>query len=125
MATVADILNDCRLFSKVEPRGFARLVAMARLVKFDKGQLIFRDGDACPGAYVVSEGMVRVFKTSPSGKEHVLHIVGPGARSRRLRPSGSSTSRPAPKPSSRRSACSCPRPRFTRPSKKTTSFAWA
>jgi CRP/FNR family transcriptional regulator, dissimilatory nitrate respiration regulator len=78
MLNVADILNDCRLFSQVEPRGFARLAAMARLVKFSKGQLIFREDDECPGVYVVSEGMVRVFKTGPAGKEHVLHIVGPG-----------------------------------------------
>ena len=29
--------------------------------------------------YVVGRGMVRVFKTGPGGKEHVLHIVGPGS----------------------------------------------
>lgn len=28
--------------------------------------------------YVVASGMVRVFKVAPNGKEHVLHILGPG-----------------------------------------------
>jgi CRP/FNR family transcriptional regulator len=75
---VAEILHECRLFSAVEPAGFQRLVTIARLAKFDKGHLIFREGDECPGVYIVGSGLVRVFKTAPSGKEHVLHMVGPG-----------------------------------------------
>jgi len=77
--TVADILHDCKLFSRVEARGFQRLVVMARLCKFDKSRVIFRQGDECPGVYVVGTGLVRVFKSAASGKEHVLHLVGPGA----------------------------------------------
>jgi CRP-like cAMP-binding protein len=75
---VADILDRCRLFSAVGPAGFGRLVTIARVVKFRKGELIFRDGQECPGVYVVASGLVRLFKTAPSGKEHVLHMVGPG-----------------------------------------------
>jgi len=76
--SVADILHGCKLFSPVEPPGFARLVAIARLCRFRKGELIFREEDECPGVYVVGSGQVRVFKTAAGGKEHVLHIVGPG-----------------------------------------------
>ncbi len=75
---VIDILQNCRLFAEVESSSFQRLVTMARLVKFDKGERIFRDGQECPGVYVVGSGLVRVFKTAPSGKEHVLHMVSPG-----------------------------------------------
>jgi len=76
--TVVDILHDCNLFSQVDARGFQRLVTIARLVKFPKGRVIFRDGEPCPGAYVVGSGLVRVYKTGAGGKEHVLHIIGPG-----------------------------------------------
>jgi CRP/FNR family transcriptional regulator len=76
---VADILHECRLFAEVQPAGFARLVAIARLCKFKKGKVIFRDGQPCPGVYVVGSGLVRVFKTAAGGKEHVLHLVGPGS----------------------------------------------
>jgi CRP/FNR family transcriptional regulator len=75
---IVDILQDCKLFSAVTPKGFKRLAVLARLCKFRKGQMIFRQGDECPGVYVVGKGMVRVFKTGSSGKEHVLHIVVPG-----------------------------------------------
>ena len=75
---VAEILHNCQLFSQVDPAGFGRLAAMARLVRFGKGQMIFREGQDCPGVYVVGSGLVRVFKTAPNGKEYVLHMVGPG-----------------------------------------------
>jgi CRP/FNR family transcriptional regulator len=76
--SVIDILHACRLFSQVPPAGFQRLAAMAGLRRFGKGQVIFREGEECPGVYVVGSGLVRVFKTAPGGKEHVLHVVGPG-----------------------------------------------
>ncbi len=75
---VADVLHQCRLFSQVPQLGFQRLAAMARIVEFPKGRLIIRDGDPCPGAYVVHRGRVRVYKIAPTGKEHVLHVVEPG-----------------------------------------------
>ena len=75
---VADILQSCRMFADVEGKSFQRLATIARLVKFSKGQRIFLDGQPCPGVFVVGSGLVRVFKTAPSGKEHVLHMVGPG-----------------------------------------------
>jgi CRP/FNR family transcriptional regulator len=78
MLSVVDILTDCRLFSAVPAKSFQRLMAMARLAKFRKGQTIFREHEDCPGVFVVGKGMVRVFKTGAGGKEHVLHMVEPG-----------------------------------------------
>lgn len=75
---VVQILHNCRLFSALDPASFQRLVAMARLARFPKGKMIFRQGQECPGVFVVGSGLVRVFKTAPSGKEQVLHVVGPG-----------------------------------------------
>jgi CRP/FNR family transcriptional regulator len=76
--SVADILADCRLFADVPPAGFQRLAAIAQICKFRKDRLIFRQGDACPGVYIVGDGLVRVFKIASGGKEHVLHMAEPG-----------------------------------------------
>jgi CRP/FNR family transcriptional regulator len=75
---IIDILHDCKLFSQVTDAGFRRLATMARLCTFRKGQIVFREHEECPGVYAVGSGQVRVFKTGSAGKEHVLHIVGPG-----------------------------------------------
>lgn len=75
---VAEILDRCRLFADVEPAGFARLATIARLCGFEKGQIVFRQRQPCPGAYVVGQGLVRVFQSGTSGKEHVLHMASAG-----------------------------------------------
>ena len=75
---VIDILHECQLFSEVHAGGFRRLATIARLCQFRKGQIIFRENEPCPGVLVVGQGLVRVFKTGPGGREHVLHIVEPG-----------------------------------------------
>jgi CRP/FNR family transcriptional regulator len=75
---VIDVLHQCELFSELKAAGFQRLATIARLCYFRKEQLIFRENEPCPGVFVVGQGQVRVFKTGSGGKEHILHIVGPG-----------------------------------------------
>ncbi|MCX7428529.1 MAG: Crp/Fnr family transcriptional regulator [Planctomycetia bacterium] len=75
---VGGILDQCRLFADIPLESFGQLVSMAQIRRFAKGRRIFREGDPCPGVFVVGSGLVRVFKTAPNGKEHILHMVGPG-----------------------------------------------
>lgn len=75
----ATILARCRLFAHVETSRKETLGRLAILRRFDKGQVIFRQGDECPGVYAVGTGVARVLKIGPSGKEHVLHMAGPGS----------------------------------------------
>lgn len=71
-------LRNCPLFSEVTAPGLLRLTAMARLRRYEPGELIFGQSDPCPGVFIVGEGSVRIFKLSPAGKEHVLQIIDPG-----------------------------------------------
>ncbi len=76
--TVSDILGNCRFFNAVKGASFDRLEKLAELRRYERGEIIFRQDEACPGVFIVGTGLVRVFKTAPSGKEHVLHLVAPG-----------------------------------------------
>jgi CRP/FNR family transcriptional regulator len=75
---IAGVLASCSFFSQVDRPSQQRLVRMAQTRAFDKGEIIFQDGDEATGLYIVAEGLVRVYKLAPSGKEHVLHLAGPG-----------------------------------------------
>jgi CRP/FNR family transcriptional regulator len=75
---IAETLAGCAFFSEVDAPTRKRLVRMAVRREYGKGEVIFRDGDPAPGVFVVANGLVRVFKLAPNGKEHVLHLAGPG-----------------------------------------------
>ncbi|MFH2011979.1 MAG: Crp/Fnr family transcriptional regulator [Pseudomonadota bacterium] len=45
---------------------------------FNRGQIIFSEGDTGNGFYVVISGRVKIYKVSPDGKEQILHLFGPG-----------------------------------------------
>lgn len=75
---VAGVLDGCSFFSRVESTSRERLIRMAVWRNFGKGEVIFRDGEPASGVFVVASGLVRIYKLSPNGKEHVLHLAGPG-----------------------------------------------
>ncbi|MBI2847589.1 MAG: Crp/Fnr family transcriptional regulator [Chloroflexi bacterium] len=45
---------------------------------FGKGQVLFIEGEPAEGLYVVRSGQIRVFKSSPEGRELVLLVARPG-----------------------------------------------
>ena len=45
---------------------------------FNRGQIIFSEGDDGTGFYVVISGRVKIYKLSSEGKEQILHIFGSG-----------------------------------------------
>jgi CRP/FNR family transcriptional regulator, cyclic AMP receptor protein len=47
--------------------------------RYSAGELVFSEGEPCMGLYVVESGHVRIFKSSPDGREQVLTIDGPGS----------------------------------------------
>lgn len=77
--TGAEIVQRCRLFARLRPPARAILAGMARAHDCQPGETLFRQGDDCPGVFIVGSGLIRVFKLAPSGKEQVLHLAGPGA----------------------------------------------
>jgi len=74
----AAIIADCSLFHGVSPEHRRRLVAMARKLAFPAGTLVFKHNDPCPGIYCVGSGAVRIYRIGAGGKEHTLHLAGPG-----------------------------------------------
>jgi CRP/FNR family transcriptional regulator len=71
---VADVLREVSLFAALDPREMEALVARAVEKTFGPGELLFSEGEPCTGMYIVGRGSVKIFKTSPSGREVMLGI---------------------------------------------------
>jgi len=57
------------------------LKSLARIVivkEYQAGEDIFYENDPAKGFYALVRGKVKIFKLSFMGKEHILHIFGPG-----------------------------------------------
>jgi CRP-like cAMP-binding protein len=74
-----DLLKRVPVFSSLSEQEFAFLTPRLMQRKFQAGELIFGEGDACSGLYVVQTGNVRIYKSSAGGREQVLTIDGPGS----------------------------------------------
>src|SRR6476620_3976558 len=46
---------------------------------YRKGEVLFTEGDPCTGLFVIENGHVRIFKSSPNGREQILTVEGPGS----------------------------------------------
>ncbi|MFH0778721.1 MAG: Crp/Fnr family transcriptional regulator [Candidatus Eisenbacteria bacterium] len=66
------------MFSGLERGDLALLASVAVRQRFEKGETIFIEGNESLGFYVVERGRVKVYKVSPEGKEHILHIIEAG-----------------------------------------------
>jgi CRP-like cAMP-binding protein len=71
-------LGACRMFGFLDEAQKDRLLTLAEVRRVTKGELLVRPGDAASHLWIVASGLVRVFKTAPNGKEHNLHLCGPG-----------------------------------------------
>ncbi|MBA4396644.1 MAG: transcriptional regulator [Syntrophus sp. (in: bacteria)] len=76
---IVDQIAAIPLFEGLPGEQLKTLAGICLLRTYRKGQMIFADGDEGNGFYIVQSGRVRIFKLSPeSGKEQILHIMGPG-----------------------------------------------
>jgi CRP/FNR family transcriptional regulator len=78
MERLLDIISRVPSFSGLPENQLKAIKDIAVDRRFNKGEIIFSDGDEGRGFYVVVEGLVKIFKVSAEGKEQILHIYGAG-----------------------------------------------
>src|SRR5689334_24949111 len=71
-------LRRVPLFAPMTDADLAQVAAVTREHRYDRGNIIILEGERGDGLYWVTSGLIKVFKTSPEGKEQVLRLIGPG-----------------------------------------------
>lgn len=78
-ASIGVSLKKAQIFSGLSEAEINSLAARAVRKIYDSGEQLFTEGDPCEGFYIITRGNVRIFKSSPGGREQVLAIEGPGS----------------------------------------------
>ena len=78
MKKAHDVLLKSQLFGGLHEDQIKDIEKISVNKYFNKGEIIFYDGDEGVGFYLVVEGSVNVYKLSAEGKEQILHIVKEG-----------------------------------------------
>jgi CRP-like cAMP-binding protein len=73
------LLRRAAFFASLSDDLLDELASAAIQRRYDRGQMIFLEGEPCAGLFIVAEGTVRIFKLSPQGREQVLQLLGPGS----------------------------------------------
>lgn len=71
-------VTSCPIFSAVDQAVLASLCDHHRLTSYAPHQLIFAQGDAADGFYIVLDGWVKLFRSTPSGGEVVVAVFTRG-----------------------------------------------
>jgi CRP/FNR family transcriptional regulator len=75
---MVEYLRQIPMFSALKRDDLGKLASMTVTRKIHKGDTLFRDGDEAKGFYLLTEGRVKVFKTTAEGREQILHFISPG-----------------------------------------------
>ena len=78
MKKILDIISQAPLFNGLSQEQLSQIREIAIDKFYDKGKTVFLESDDCNGFYIVVAGKVKIYKLSFEGKEHILHIYGPG-----------------------------------------------
>ena len=78
MPVNAESLRQIPLFAALGPEDLASVGAMAVERHYERGDTILLEGDMGGALHFVHSGLVKVFKTSASGKEQVLRLIAAG-----------------------------------------------
>jgi CRP/FNR family transcriptional regulator len=70
-----ELLRRCPLFAGLKEEDLKRMRAIASLKQVARKEILFSDGEAAKGFYVILSGKVKLYKVSPEGKEQILHVV--------------------------------------------------
>jgi len=73
-----EVLRQAPLFNALDDEAATALRASMSETKLRRGEVLFHEGDSGDRAYVITDGKVKLGRTSADGRENLLAIQGPG-----------------------------------------------
>jgi CRP/FNR family transcriptional regulator len=71
-------LKEIPLFQGLSEGELALVKTCLKEKTFDKGEVLFHEGNSCERVFIVQSGRVKIYRTSSQGREQILETLGPG-----------------------------------------------
>jgi CRP-like cAMP-binding protein len=78
MPVESEEMRKVPLFAPLSADDMARVAAVTVERHYERGDIIILEGDRGGALYFVRSGLIKVFKSSPGGKEQVLRLIEAG-----------------------------------------------
>lgn len=72
------LMERVPLFATLVPDDLRVLAGRVRVFRYRKGETIFREGEPPRRLFLIENGRVKIFTVSPSGREMLVAVLGPG-----------------------------------------------
>lgn len=72
--TRTELLQRIPMFAGLEPELTEAIAQRAATRSIAPGEVLFNEGDPCQGVFLIVDGSVKIFKTSPSGRQVTLAV---------------------------------------------------
>ncbi|MFD1824558.1 MULTISPECIES: Crp/Fnr family transcriptional regulator [Mumia] len=73
-----DVLRQAPLFSGLDDEAAESLGSQMSATRLRRGEVLFHEGDEGDRLYIVTDGKIKLGRSSADGRENLLAILGPG-----------------------------------------------
>lgn len=72
-------IRKCSYFTDLSDDVIEQLLPGTTLYRYERGEVLFWEGDPCHGLHIIQTGSVKLFKISPQGRELIINVFEEGA----------------------------------------------
>lgn len=72
------LLKESFFFKDLSEKILEEIASLGIIKHFKKNELLFGEGEKAYGFYMISDGLVKIYKLSSKGKEQILHVLTRG-----------------------------------------------
>ena len=71
-------LRDNPYFDDLPEEMLSEIAEYMQLRGFERGEMLFWEGDPCAGLHIIEEGSVKLYRLSPQGRQYIVRVLQEG-----------------------------------------------
>jgi len=78
LATKVGILRRNSYFDDLPKSLLEQISGRMQLREFERGEVLFWEGDPCSGLHIIEQGSVKLYRLSPQGRQYIVRVLQEG-----------------------------------------------